>query len=139
MEYRSCDVFNGEYSLCISNSYAFEDFPKEQFFPFKVLTGASTCGVPLVELADRQGISLTLMLTAVAFKFVMSSYVPPTSYLTYMDKYMLLAFVYLTLTVVEVHTRRIEIYSVEYFVKTRNRTRASQLRVFAVQRRMCLP
>lgn len=36
--------------------------------------------------ADRVGINLTLLLTAVAFKFVMMNFVPPVGYLTILDK-----------------------------------------------------
>jgi hypothetical protein len=53
------------------------------------------------ELADRMGVTINLLLTLVAFKFVMTSYIPPTSYLTLMDKYMLLTISLLALIIFE--------------------------------------
>jgi hypothetical protein len=46
------------------------------------------------EVGDRVQITLTLLLTAVAFKFVMIQFVPPVGYLTYLDKYALVAFTF---------------------------------------------
>ena len=40
--------------------------------------------------ADRLSITLTLLLTAVAYKFVVASMLPPVSYLTYLDTYVLI-------------------------------------------------
>lgn len=51
--------------------------------------------------ADRLGLSLTLVLTAVAFKFVISADLPKISYLTLLDKYVLGCFVFLALVVLE--------------------------------------
>jgi len=44
---------------------------------------------------NRLQLSLTLLLTCVAFKFVINKMIPPVSYLTYMDKYVLLSLVIL--------------------------------------------
>ncbi len=68
-----------------------------------VLVLASFCvvGVPFEDLADRMSITMTLMLTVVAFKFVIAGMVPPTPYLTFMDKYVLSAFVLIGMIVVE--------------------------------------
>jgi hypothetical protein len=52
-------------------------------------------GIPTAETADRLQVSLALVLTLVAFKFVIMSNVPKVSYLTYLDKYNLLAFGFL--------------------------------------------
>ena len=46
--------------------------------------------VPVEDLADRVGIVLTLLLTAVAFKFVVADTVPKVGYSTQLDRYMLL-------------------------------------------------
>ena len=46
--------------------------------------------VPVDDLADRIGIVLTLLLTAVAFKFVVADTVPKVGYSTQLDRYMLL-------------------------------------------------
>ena len=41
------------------------------------------------------GVNLTLLLTAMAFKFVLGDTLPPTPYLTTMEKYVLFTFVLL--------------------------------------------
>jgi hypothetical protein len=46
-------------------------------------------------------VNLTLVLTAVAFKFVVSQNLPNISYLTLLDKYVLTSFVMLFIVVVE--------------------------------------
>ena len=38
------------------------------------------------DLADRLSVNLTLLLTAMAFKFVLSDTLPPTPYLTTMER-----------------------------------------------------
>ncbi|XP_078621390.1 gamma-aminobutyric acid receptor subunit beta-like isoform X2 [Branchiostoma floridae x Branchiostoma japonicum] len=45
--------------------------------------------IPLEEHKDRLGIIFTLLLTTVAFKLVVSQYLPTVSYLTLLDKYVL--------------------------------------------------
>ena len=57
----------------------------------------SAHGVPIGDLADRLSVNLTLLLTAMAFKFVLSDTLPPTPYLTTMEKYVLFTFVVLFL------------------------------------------
>lgn len=42
-------------------------------------------------LGDRLNVNITLILTVVAFKFVLASYVPRTPYSTQLDVYMLLS------------------------------------------------
>ena len=54
-------------------------------------------GVPIGDLADRLSVNLTLLLTAMAFKFVLSDTLPPTPYLTTMERYVLWTFVVLFL------------------------------------------
>lgn len=54
-----------------------------------VILSLTTKAVPYESFADRSSITLTLLLTSIAFKFVISTYVPPTPYLTYMDMYIL--------------------------------------------------
>ena len=48
-------------------------------------------------LSDKLQVDLTLILTLVAFKYATSQYIPQTSYLTYLDKYIIVSFLYLTL------------------------------------------
>jgi hypothetical protein len=52
------------------------------------------------DFATRVGILETNLLTAVAFKFVINSYVPSVPYLTLLDKYMILTFMIMFTTVV---------------------------------------
>jgi hypothetical protein len=43
-------------------------------------------GIAMGELADRMGVNLTLLLTSMAFKWVLSDKLPPVPYLTTMEK-----------------------------------------------------
>ena len=52
---------------------------------------------PCSELDNKMQINLTLLLTLVAFKLAVAQYIPATSYLTYLDKYVILSFVYLSI------------------------------------------
>ncbi|KAJ8036459.1 Neuronal acetylcholine receptor subunit alpha-9-II [Holothuria leucospilota] len=51
--------------------------------------------------ADRLSVTVTLLLTAVAFKFVVSSSLPTISYLTLLDKYVLWSLIFQCLMVVQ--------------------------------------
>jgi hypothetical protein len=53
---------------------------------------ASAHGIPIPDLADRLSVNLTLLLTAMAFKFVLADKLPPTPYLTTLEKYVLCTF-----------------------------------------------
>jgi hypothetical protein len=57
-----------------------------------VLTSLTVLLVPAEEFADRMAMSLTLLLTAIAFKQVVSMHLPSISYLTTLDKYVLFGF-----------------------------------------------
>ena len=48
-------------------------------------------------LADRLSVTLTLVLTSVAFKYMVAQELPKISYLTLLDKYILLSFTFLAL------------------------------------------
>ena len=56
---------------------------------------------PCDQLENRLSTNMTLVLTSVAFKFTLSSFVPPVSFLTALDKYVLLNFFYLLGVIVE--------------------------------------
>mmetsp|Transcript_12914 Transcript_12914/g.19421 ORF Transcript_12914/g.19421 Transcript_12914/m.19421 type:complete len:416 (+) Transcript_12914:283-1530(+) len=60
--------------------------------PFSLISGLTlTCfALPPEEINDRLTIVMTMILTAVAFKFVASQGLPPISYLTFLDKYVLI-------------------------------------------------
>lgn len=47
------------------------------------------------QLSDRLGLTLTLLLTVVAFKLVAKSFLPTTTYQTLMDQYIMAAFLLL--------------------------------------------
>jgi len=57
--------------------------------------------VPHTDAGSRLEIALTLVLTAVAFKTQTADWIPRVSYLTLLDKYILVSFLYMTLVVVE--------------------------------------
>eukprot|EP01106_Pelomyxa_sp_JSP_P005401 TRINITY_DN18559_c0_g1_i1.p1 TRINITY_DN18559_c0_g1~~TRINITY_DN18559_c0_g1_i1.p1 ORF type:complete len:123 (-),score=9.10 TRINITY_DN18559_c0_g1_i1:34-402(-) len=57
--------------------------------------------IPPEDGTDRFGLNLTLVLTAVTFKYVISSYLPKTTYLTLLDSYVIIGFTELFLLVVE--------------------------------------
>lgn len=57
--------------------------------------------VPAEDFADRMAMSLTLLLTAVAFKQVVSTHLPSISYLTTLDKYVLCGFLMQVLVVAQ--------------------------------------
>ena len=58
-------------------------------------------GIPCNELADRLSVLLTCMLTSVAFKFAMMQVLPVVSYLTRLDKYVLISFGCLGVTAIQ--------------------------------------
>ena len=60
-----------------------------------VVLSLTTTAVAHENYHDRASITLTLLLTGVAFKFVVTNYVPPTKYVTLLDQYMLLGLVIL--------------------------------------------
>jgi len=64
--------------------------------------------VPPSEFQDRMGLSLTLLLTAVAFKELVNTYLPPISYSTILDKYVLCGFVMQVLVVAENAVAKVE-------------------------------
>ena len=66
-----------------------------------VLAAFSVVGVPYEDLSDRMSTTMTLMLTIVAFKFVISGYIPPTPYLTLLDKYILTAYILISTVMFE--------------------------------------
>lgn len=54
-----------------------------------------------IELSDRLQVTLTLLLTLVALKFSIAEYLPTTSYITYLDKYVMASFVFVTLVALQ--------------------------------------
>jgi len=68
------------------------------FLPLFLITlmSVTTFVVPLHEVAERCGVILTLLLTSVAFKFVVGQDLPKISYNTFLDTYVLVSFIVLT-------------------------------------------
>ena len=64
-----------------------------------VVTSFTTVFLDPLDFADRQGISFTIILAAVAYKYVVASLLPRISYLTLLDKYVVLAFLLLNLNI----------------------------------------
>eukprot|EP00039_Didymoeca_costata_P023614 m.7688 g.7688 ORF g.7688 m.7688 type:complete len:836 (+) comp3755_c0_seq1:97-2604(+) len=67
-------------------------------------TATLTCGaffVPLDALADRSAITLTILLTAVAFKLVLQDGLPNVPYLTFLDRYVLVCFFTIVMVALE--------------------------------------
>lgn len=57
--------------------------------------------VPIPDLGDRASITLSLLLTAVAYKLVLADILPRVSYLTALDKYVLICFTMLIVIAAE--------------------------------------
>ena len=72
-------------------------------FPnFLIVAGCfSAFVIPREDIADRLSVTVTLMLAAVAFRFIVSTMLPKVSYLTIMDYYLLVGFVALILMIAE--------------------------------------
>jgi hypothetical protein len=68
---------------------------------YVVLAAFSAVGVPFKQFSNRMSITMTLLLTIVAFKFVVGTYVPPTPYLTLLDKYVISAFLLMGAVILE--------------------------------------
>ena len=61
----------------------------------------SVYGIPVDDYGSKLSITITALLTAVAFKLVANGFCPPVSYLTLMDKYILVSFATLLVIVAE--------------------------------------
>ena len=68
---------------------------------FIVAANASVVAVPTEDIGARISLSITLLLTLVAFKFVLMQGVPKVGYLTYMDKYFMVAFIAIMVAIME--------------------------------------
>lgn len=68
---------------------------------FIVATNICLLSISPEEAADRNSLTLTLLLTLVAFKFVLMQGVPKLTYMTYMDKYVMLGFLFIMIAIAE--------------------------------------
>ena len=71
--------------------------------PMTVITciGVSTVTVPICQVSRRLSVNLTLLLTSVAYKFIVSQDLPNVAYLTFLDKYVLFCLGTLVLYILE--------------------------------------
>lgn len=69
---------------------------------FLIVLGCFTSyAVPMDDVADRLSVTVTLMLTAVAFRYVVEEMLPKVNYLTLMDYYLLAGFIAVTALMAE--------------------------------------
>eukprot|EP01106_Pelomyxa_sp_JSP_P013281 TRINITY_DN3922_c0_g1_i3.p1 TRINITY_DN3922_c0_g1~~TRINITY_DN3922_c0_g1_i3.p1 ORF type:complete len:412 (-),score=78.42 TRINITY_DN3922_c0_g1_i3:74-1309(-) len=72
------------------------------FMMFLIVTMSFlTFSIPPEDEESRLSLNLTLVLTAVAYKYVIAGYLPKTTYLTLLDKYVFVAFIMLVSVTVE--------------------------------------
>ena len=98
-------------SMITYSSYAFEFHIKRKYTYFLTnivclmflisLLSFTTFFVSPESIGDRLGVILTLLLTAVTFKFVVSQSLPPVSYLTVLDWYVLSSVVFIFSVAIE--------------------------------------
>lgn len=91
IQYATLDIV-----IAISRHYNF--YVYNIIFPiFMMVILAFSSFLPgCMEFDSKMQINLTLILTLVAFKLVVTQYVPTTSYLTYLDKYIVMSFAFMT-------------------------------------------
>jgi len=65
------------------------------------LINSTVVGIDPEDLADRLSITVTLLLTLIAFRFVLLSGMPKVSYVTLMDWYMVICFAWLCMSCLE--------------------------------------
>ena len=89
-----------QYSVC---EFQFHIQRKHKFYMINIfllmfiitLLSLGSFAVKVSDAGDRLNICLTLTLTAVAFKFTASTNLPPVSYLTLLDHYIVTSFIYM--------------------------------------------
>ncbi|XP_078583775.1 gamma-aminobutyric acid receptor subunit beta-3-like [Branchiostoma floridae x Branchiostoma japonicum] len=70
-------------------------------FIITALSSVSSFSVPVEQHSDRLVITFTLLLTTVAFKLVVSHYLPTVPYLTLLDRYVLACIIFQSLVALE--------------------------------------
>lgn len=68
---------------------------------FIVSTNICVISIDVNQSGDRNAVSVTLLLTLVAFKFVLMQAVPRVGYMTYLDTYVIVGFSYIMAAIVE--------------------------------------
>jgi len=97
-----------EISLCVARTPMY--YTSNIELPMALITGLSftVAAISKDDVADRLGVTLTLLLTAVAYKLMMSDSLPNVAYLTLLDKFLLGCFAFLALLSAEVALVKIE-------------------------------
>jgi hypothetical protein len=93
----------GTMDICMTVDRRMGFYTLNVIFPVYLLVNLSFTSfiIEPLELADRLDVTLTLLLTLVALKFVIVQYLPTTSYVTYLDKYVLCSFVFVTMVAIQ--------------------------------------
>lgn len=99
----SAGVSFEQYVLCLYIQRRYQYYLWNVVFVMSLITAMAALSftVPVDQTWDRLSVTLTLVLTAMAFKFVVAEKMPRLSYLTYLDKYMSLSFFFLFMIAVE--------------------------------------
>ena len=82
---------------------------------FIATLGFCAYGVAADALHDRCSVTLTLLLTTVAFKLVLAEGMPKVSYLTYLDQYVFVSFFLLFMITME-NVMIASVYDVLFFL-----------------------
>jgi len=87
----------GEFELTIqaSRDPVFYLYNYVSVFYIIVLLNAGSVAISVTEIGDRLSFSSSLLLTAVAFKFVLAETLPKVGYQTVMDRYVIMAFLFI--------------------------------------------
>ena len=80
-----------------------------------IMLGMAVFEIPVDDIPDRISTTVSILLTAVAFKFVMADDVPRTTYFTLLEKYIIFSYVLLVLQVLESVVTFI-IYTIHYII-----------------------
>ena len=92
-------VLNATLSMNRVPNYYFSNV----ILPICIITtlSASSFFIPPYDVSSRLSTTLTLVLTAVAYKYVVAQMVPPIGYDTVLDRYVMLCFIFLSFVVAE--------------------------------------
>lgn len=88
-----------EFQICVKRIATFYMFNVLLIIFLLVLLGAAFVAMEPHDFTGRGTYSMTVMLTIVAFKFVMNSFLPIVSYLTWLDYYMIIALCLISSTI----------------------------------------
>jgi len=90
-----------EFKMEVSRNYIFYITNVLSIMCCLVLMAGVSFAIPRDDIGDRASVVVTLILTAVAFRFSTNSSVPKVSFLTFLDRYMFSAFGFLSFILLE--------------------------------------